>query len=228
MGSSAFGRSWWVLILAIVMLVAAAVWVIGLAPAKLSGRTPAERIASICRVADQRPWGAGKAVAAAAVGDSDASVRAAALVALGKFIDESAHREVVESAAGDGDPGVRSAAATTLGLYRDEAAVDRLSELLSSDRSEQVRMAAALGLIRTGRPRGILVLVEAMASNDNPNVQFRAMEVLTNSFNIRFRTPRDPRDRAAWAQRVGVIRNVPTVRYAREAVEGKARREQQH
>lgn len=213
------GRSKVLLVVAIGLVAAAVVvWRVAFGKAEVLGRTAQERIASLCRLADEKPLGAGEAVMTAAKEDPDATVRAAALVALSKFIEEPAYRPVVESAVDDPDARVRMAAAGTLGLYRDEAAVDKLSELLSSDASQQVRFAAARGLMRTGSQRAILVLVEAMASNDNPKVQYRAMKVLTDSFNISFPTPLDPRNRAAWAKRVRVMRQIPTVRMAREAV----------
>ena len=221
-GSGRAGPGWSNLLLIVaigLVAVVVVVWMVAFGRAEALGRTVEERIASLCRLADERPRGAGEAVMTVAKGDPDASVRAAALVALSKFIEEPDYRPIVESAVDDPDPRVRAAAAATLGLYRDEAAVDKLRELLSSDASEQVRFAAARGLMRTGSQRAILVLVEAMASNDNPNVQHRAMEVLTDSFNISFATPVDPRDRAAWAKRVAVMRGIPTVRLAREAVE---------
>ena len=92
--------------------------------AEVTGQTPRQRVDAICRLADDRPSGAAAAIAAVA-DDQDASVRRAAMVALGKFA-AGEYRGVIEAGTRDADPTVRSAAAASLGRLADDDAVARL------------------------------------------------------------------------------------------------------
>ena len=126
--SRAFSGTTWVVVLAVAAIAIVTV-VCRCFPekAEVTGREPADRVAEICRVADEQLRGAGDAIAAAAK-DKDPSVRHASLVALSKFIDPK-YRSLVETGARDPDARVRSAAARTLGLYDDDKAIVRLGEL---------------------------------------------------------------------------------------------------
>ncbi|MHC4718046.1 MAG: HEAT repeat domain-containing protein, partial [Planctomycetota bacterium] len=130
----------------------AAVGVFALNGPDVDGRTPQERIDQIARLADRKPLGAADAIARAAVEDPDATVRQAALVALGRFVDRD-HRPAVDAATKDPDPRARSGAAVTLGRYGDDRAADALGRLASEDPDQQVRLAAVTGLGRLDRPR---------------------------------------------------------------------------
>ena len=219
---TASGRSAWILVLAVgIALAGGVVWVLGLDRAKVAGGTPDERIASICRLADERPWGAAGAIAAAA-GDPHPAVRQAVMVALSKFVDDAAYRPAVEAGVADEDATVRAAAAATLGLYADGPAVDRLGALLKGDPSERGRLAATRGLARTRRPRAIVLLVKAMETNESPNVRYRAMEVLMAHLGLSFDVSPDPRDPVVWSRAVRAVRLFPAVRAAYRAAGGES------
>ncbi len=130
--------------------------------ARITGDTREQRIESICRVADERRWGAGDALARAAENEPDESVRRAALVALAGFL-KPRYRRVVDAGTANGSPVVRAAAAGTLGLYDDDAAAKRLGQLL-----------------------------RAVEKNDNPQVRQQALLSLLRRFKLSVRTPPEP------------------------------------
>ncbi|HET6428210.1 MAG TPA: HEAT repeat domain-containing protein [Phycisphaerae bacterium] len=191
----------------------AAVVAIGLNRPEIDGKTPAERIQQIAELADRSPRGAAEAIARAAAGDADPSVRQAALVALGRFVSP-AHRAVVDAAIADGDPQVRSGAAVTLGLYGDDRAADALGRLATEDASEKVRLAAATGLGRLDRPRALGWLVRVMESPQvPPAVRREALDAVGRRLKIRFVRPPAP-GTADWGQLVQKIRSSPVARAA--------------
>lgn len=210
----AFSRTTWVVLLAVASAAIIAI-ICSRIPeqAEVTGRKPADRVAEICRVADEQLKGAGDAIAAAAE-DKDPTVRRASLVALSKFIDPK-YRSLVETGAGDSDPRVRSAAARTLGLYDDDKAIIRLGELVSQDPDEQVRLAAIQALGRTKGDRGVILLADTADSNDNPKVKKRAVEVLMRKLKIRFRSLPDPKDSDPWSKVVKTINEQAAVLRAR-------------
>ena len=167
-------------VVAAVIVVAA-----GVAKARVEGATPQDRIACICRLADEKPWGAGDAIAEAALEDSDVTVRQAALVALGRFV-ESKYRSTVEQCTRDASAIIRAAAAGTLGFYGDDAAADRLGEMVSGDPDEGARIGAGVGLGRCGSSRSIVWLLEAAEDEKYPDVQFRAIYELYQKLGMRY------------------------------------------
>ena len=183
--------------------------------AEVTGRTSQERIASLCRLVDERPRGAADAIAAVATEDSDPSVRRAAIVALGKFLDP-AHRGIIEVGTADGDAGIRSAAAATLGLYPDENTVPVLEGLLRSDPDERVRLGAVLGLRRAGGDESIALLAEAMEANEFRAVRRQAMQTLVCRFGLRLETQGGSVGDAQWARAVRTVRAIPAIRAARK------------
>jgi len=199
-----------------VLLTGAAVAVLIPGGTEVTGQTPEKRIAEICRLADERPAGAGEAIAAAA-GDADPAVRRTAMAALGKF-EAAAHRGVIEAGTQDADPGVRSAAAVTLGRLADDAAVARLGELLADEADEHVRAAAVAGLARSGRTKAIVLLVKAAETDASAKVKREAMVALTRRFGIRFHAPPTPDNDEAWEQALDRIRKIPGVRKAHGGV----------
>jgi len=196
------------LVTAVVLAAAvAAAYVVG--RARITGGTPAERIAAICRVADEGRPGAGAAIAAAADDDPSPAVRRVALLALARFIDAE-HRGLVEAATRDADPGVRAAAAATLGEFDDDSAADRLGELAAKDGDEQVRLAAADGLERCGTDKAVVGLVETMENNDNPKVREHARSAVLRRLNWPERNTRAA-DVAMWRNDVELIKVDPAV-----------------
>ena len=184
-------------------------------------QTAALRVATICRLADERSVGAAGAIAAAA-GDEDASVRRAAMAALGK-IGADEHRSVIEAGTRDADPGVRAAAAASLGRLADDDAVARLGNILAGEADEQVRLAAVTGLARAGRNGAIALLVETAEKDPSRKVKLQAMTALTFRYRIRFHDPPDPADADAWASAMGKIRKIPGVRRAHGAPPARTR-----
>ncbi|KKL04735.1 hypothetical protein LCGC14_2613070, partial [marine sediment metagenome] len=130
---------------------------------KVEGATSSERIESIWRLADQKPRGAADAIATVAADDADASVRQAALVALGRFCHPR-HRALIETSLTDRNPLVRAGAAGTMGRYDDDKAVGVLGALAATDKEEKVRHAALVGLGRCKSTVAIFHMVRIMAT----------------------------------------------------------------
>lgn len=203
-----FKRRWVVFALVAGVIVAASAAVLGFsARARISGATPAERVACICRLADARAWGAGEAIAACAAQDADASVRRVAVLALGRYRGEQ--RPAIEAATRDPDAAVRAAAAMTLGLCRDEAAARRLGELAAgagvpnADASPswppalEVRQAALSGLESMATPDAGEALFARLDDAD-PTVRTRSFEVLMNLLNKHWEKGADPWPKPRW------------------------------
>lgn len=184
--------------------------------ARIEGGTAQERITSICRLADERPPGAGNLVAEAAARDPDASVRQAALVALARFADPK-RRSVVEMCTDDPSAMIRATAATTLGLYQDEAAADRLGGIAAADPDVQARLGAVTGLGRNKTSRSILGLLETAEKDPSPEVQFLAIKELHAKLGMRY-IGAEPNKVADWNRQAGFVveylKEYPQVREA--------------
>jgi len=170
--------------------VAAALLVLWPGRAEVAGRTAEQRIASIGLLAERRPAGAADALAAAARDDPDASVRRAALVALGRFVGPKA-RPAVEAGTQDTDPSVRAAAAGTLGLFADADAADRL-KALAADPAEEVRLGAVTGLGRNRHDRAAAILRELIDAGDDLKVRQRALMTILRRYGVHTPTPPVP------------------------------------
>jgi HEAT repeat protein len=179
---------------------------------KVEGDTPKQRGDSIVKLADERPAGADRAIAAEAV-HPDPTVRRVAMIGLGKFTTAQ-NRPTVEAGTKDQVPIVRAAAARTLGLYQDDAAADRLGEMLNNDPNDLVRLAAAAGLGQNNTAKATVLLVEAAEKSKDPRVQFRAMQVLLEKYNVHFVKPVDPENRAYWKNLVEHVKRFGQVRDA--------------
>ena len=164
--------------------------------AEVTGETPEERVASVCRIARNRPPGARRALARAAA-DGNPAVRRAAMAGLSHVL-EAEDRAVFEKGTRDPDGRVRAIAADTLGLFRDGAAADVLVKLIESDPSEEVRAAAVRGLARCDDPRSIVVLLETADKDNSGNIKLVAMKGLLRKFAGRKADRRDPSDEAGW------------------------------
>ena len=169
--------------------------------ARIEGARTGDRIQSICRLADAKPFGAGDALAEAAVKDPDVRVRQAALIGLGRFV-EPKHRATVEQCTQDASAPVRRAAAITLGLYGDETAAARLGEVVRGDPAEEVRLGAVMGLGLCAAPETLAWLMEAAEKDDAPAVQLQAIKELYAKFGAQYfgepsRVPDWPQEAAA-------------------------------
>lgn len=206
-------RTYWCVGLGVLVVVGVGVGIIALGrSAEIEGDTPAERIKSICRLADEQPRGAGQAIAAAAGGDADASVRCAAMVALGRFI-ESEHRPTIEAGLTDKDGAVRAAAAATLGLYADEPSVDKLGELLASQTDMELRVAAARGLGVSGHSKAIVRLLQTAEAPGDSKVRSVAMDELVQKFKWRS-VGGGPENLKVWRNRIESVKCLPQVQQA--------------
>ena len=145
--------------------------------ARIQGARTGDRIQSIFRLADARSFGAGDALAEAAVKESDVRVRQAALIGLGRFV-EPKYRATVEQGTQDASAPVRRAAAITLGLYGDATAAARLGEVVRGDPAEEERLGAVMGLGLCAAPETLAWLTEAVEKDDAPDVQYRAIREL--------------------------------------------------
>ncbi len=178
--------------------------------ARITGDTPAERIACICRVADEDRWGAGDAIAAAAAADPSPAVRRAALLALAKFPDPEHRKMVIAATAAEEAPAIRAAAVTTLGTYGDADAADHLGRLAGKDPVEEVRINAVDGLSRCADDRAIVHLVEVMEKSGNARVQQHARSAVFRRLNMPARATR-PQDLAMWRNDVELVKVQPAV-----------------
>jgi len=174
-----------------VLFAAVAVGVIGVVSggllvagrARLTGDTRDERIACICRLANEQPWGAGGVLAEAAVEEDDEHVRRAAVVALSKFVPD--HRSAVKKATGDSDARVRIAAAGTLGRCADKAAAERLGEMLNDPKEDNaVRTAAVAALVGNKSATAIVLLVTAMEKHPDTLMRDHATAALVKEYNF--------------------------------------------
>ncbi len=191
-------------------LIAAGYW---MSRARVEGRTTPERIASICRIAADRPPGAGDALARAAVEEPDAEVRRAAAVALGQFVCPEC-RPAVERAASDASPRVREAGAETLGLYGDGRAADVLVKLARGDGDVGVRLAALRGLGRCDDPRSFVVLLDLAERGGTIEIQRQAAGALAGKLGARLDGRHDPRNPTVWRDLLQRFRRIEAVRKA--------------
>ncbi|HUU58737.1 MAG TPA: HEAT repeat domain-containing protein [Phycisphaerae bacterium] len=215
MGSSRWSKgSPWVTgaVVAAVVCVASGVYIsTSWGHAEVVGATPAERVASICELAHKQPRGAAAALAAAATGDGDTSVRRAALTCLGRLCDESV-RPSVERCVADDDPLVRAAAAATLARYRDEAATLRLRQMAEEDPSEVIREAAAKALLAQGTALATVTLVELLDKSPRAELRLYVAKLLLKRYKINLDpAPAEPRQ---WKHLVQVVKTIEPVQLA--------------
>jgi len=186
------------------------------ARARVTGETVEERIDSIGMIADDRPWGAGDALAEAAAGEDSPAVRRAALIGLGRLAD-SDYRPVIDEASRHEDPQVRGAAASALGFFGDEVTLSRLGEMVADDDNERVRMEALEGLGRSPARKATALLFLAMEKNDNPKVQVKALHVLLRRLSAAHSSPPRPGTQK-WHGLVEFIRQVKPVAEALKSI----------
>jgi len=180
--------------------------------AKVSGKTATDRKAAVCSIADERPAGAVEALVLTAGQDTEADVRQAAVVGLGRF-DSPDARQAVERALKDPSPQVRTAAAGTLGLFGDQAAADKLGALAASQASLAERKASVLGLARCESERSILWLLDTAEKTEDPSVQLAALHELYKKLGMRYRGC-GPDNQRRWLHYVELTKDFPQVKQA--------------
>jgi hypothetical protein len=112
------------------------------------GLTPEARLA-IVRAVGFMAHTSGNSILQSAMQDSDAGVRAAAVLAWRDVLQQTSVTPV-EPLLVDADPHVRANAATVMGAYRDTNAVSTLEQLVTRDGDATVRRNAAWALGRIG------------------------------------------------------------------------------
>ncbi len=168
---------------AVVVVVVATAGLLVASRARVTGETPDERIASICRLADEQPWGAGDVLAEAVAEEDDAKVRRAAVVALSKFMPDQ--RSAIEGATRDDALSVRVAAAGTLGRCADQDAAERLGEMLNDAKEDDnVRAAAIAALVGNESATAVVLLVEAMEKHPSQGMRDCATAALVKEYKF--------------------------------------------
>lgn len=117
---------------------------------------------------------------AEALRDPVASVRQAAVEALGTRRDSIAVRALIEVLRSDESASVRRSAAWALGELEDPAAIPVLSEALTRDRDAEVRKNAASALGNIDNPRATPALIQALERDAEVAVRIEAAEALAN------------------------------------------------
>lgn len=162
----------------VVALIAWAVW----PTAAVEGETPADRVDSIAKIADEEPLGAARALSQVVRSSrEDPTVRQAALVALARF-PRKQYRPVVEEALGDPLAAIRASAANTLGTFAEDAAAsdsaaDRLGAMVLDrpDPDPTVRIGAIRGLGLCPSPKALAWLVRIAEQETTPAVHRQAV-----------------------------------------------------
>jgi HEAT repeat protein/beta-lactamase regulating signal transducer with metallopeptidase domain len=114
-----------------------------------------------------------------ALRDPVASVRQAAVEALGNTRDSVAVRALMEVLRTDESPVVRRSAAWSLGQIADEVAIPALTEALTRDRDVEVRKNAASALGSIDNPRATAALTQALERDTETSVRVNAAEALS-------------------------------------------------
>jgi hypothetical protein len=189
--------------------------------AEVSGKTPSDRVESICLLADKRADGAVAALVRSAEDDQEPVVRQAAVVALGRFntaeaCDEAERaeaRKAVERALRDKSSEVRAAAAGTLGLFGDTAAADKLGALAASRAPLSERKASVLGLARCESERSVMWLLEMAEKAEDETVKLAAIRELYKKLGMRY-LGTGPANQKRWLHYVELTKDFPQVKQA--------------
>jgi hypothetical protein len=196
--------------LALVVLTVVLAWASG---ARITGGTPEERVACIGRMVADRPSGASKVLAEAAVSEPAAVVRAAAVIGLAQ-LGEKQYRPVIEKACADPEAKVREAAAGALSQYGDAPAVELLGRLADKDADDHVRAAAMGAVGRCGDPHAIVVLLQMAESADKPTTQLWAMQALMGKFGGKLPPERAPANVRLWRDQIQYLKRMPAIQQA--------------
>ncbi len=189
--------------------------------AKVSGKTATDRKAAVCDIADKKPAGAVEALILTAGQDTEADVRQAAVVGLGRFdspeacneAERAEARKAVERALTDKSSQVRAAAAGTLGLFGDPAAADKLGALAASQATLAERKASVLGLARCESERSIVWLLETAEHTADDSVKLAALRELYKKLGMRY-VGAGPGNQRQWLDSVELTKDFPQVKQA--------------
>lgn len=178
---------------------------------KVTGNTPSERIASINKLADEKPWGAGKAIAAAINSESDPSVREAAISAIVNFPDSS-YRSEVEKAAKDPSATVRMAAVRVMTIYKDDRAIDTLLQVMQSDPNSDIRSMACMSMAQIDKPIVAYHLMNLAETGNEPVSQAMALQMLLGMVGVHTEPGAiTPQDQALWLSTIEGVKGWPYI-----------------
>jgi len=169
-----------VLVIACVVAVAA-VW--RFRRAKVTGDTAEQRIASVIKIADDKPRGYAEALLDTARNDPDAGVRSKAAACLYGNTTPAARSAVMQGARDD-DPQVRKSACISLMACDDQAAVERLTEICREDVDKDVRHAGFVALAVNRSPHATVTLMNMMENGSTPGLRLEAAWALVDKANM--------------------------------------------
>jgi HEAT repeat protein/beta-lactamase regulating signal transducer with metallopeptidase domain len=143
-----------------------------------SPETPASAVRQSTAPARERDSSIGALVET--LRDPVASVRQAAVEALGTTKDSVAVRALMDVLRTDDSPMVRRAAAWALGEIGDAMAIPALTEALARDRDTEVRKNSASALGNIDSPRATAALTQALERDTEVSVRINAAEALSS------------------------------------------------
>ncbi len=195
---------------------------------KVTGSTPGERIASINKLADNKPWGAGKAIADAINGETDPSVREAALAAISNFPD-SAYRPEVEKAAKDPSMIVRVAAVRTLTVYKDDQAIGMLAQIIQTDPNSEVRSMACVSMAQIDKPMVVYYLMDVAENGKENASRAVAAQMLLGMLGLHMDPSMvNPEDQAMWLNVIETIKAWPYIQHCYKEIDKPLVRHPEH
>ena len=151
--------------------------------AKVTGDTPEQRIASLIKIADDKPRGYAEELADVARNDSDAEVRRTALACLSGNGTPDA-RSAAMAATRDDDPEVRKSACISLMSCDDGAAAERLAEICREDTDEGVLDAAFVALAANESPYATVALMTMLEQGETSELRRAAAEAIIDKLNM--------------------------------------------
>lgn len=155
-------------------------WLLWPSP-KVEGDTPEEQIESIQKIAAEKPWGGGKALARAySVPRGDVRVRRAALAALAAYPQKDMV-PTVRAALAAPEPEIQEVAAEVLGrVDKDDATADELGKIASENTNPGVRIGAIKGLGNSESQKALAWLIRLGETEATPAVH---RQILLEAYN---------------------------------------------
>ena len=208
-------QAFWVFVLALVVAVAAGAVSWYASRAKITGSTLEERVASVCRLAADRPHGWTGALAEAAMDANEPpELRRAALAGL-TGVKDGKVRQAFEQGLSNEDAQLRAIAAGGVGAFGDKPAADALVALMDGDKDAGVRHAAMAGLARCDDPRGIVSLLQRAEDRGKPAPdRLAAMTALAGRLLATLGADHRPENTAKWANLVQRLKRMHIVQKA--------------
>jgi len=192
-------RGQWLLggLVIVCVVTVAAVW--RFRRAKVTGDTAEQRIASVIRIADDKPRGYAEVLADTARNDPDEAVRSIAVASLHGSPGPIA-RDAIDAGTQDENSKVRKSACISLMARNDQAAVDRLTEICRDDVDKDVRHTAFVALAANKSPYATVALMDMMENGATPELCLEAAWAMGDLANMRV-VP-NPEELVKWADMI--------------------------